>query len=486
MREIDPERMAEMLRKMRRGETDGFSARLAFDKMPRLPDALLFIQWHDLQPGGVRALVDGFLARHGDAVGTREMRAAGPAPWKLEQARSVWAAARKRDIHCIDLNPFMEWAADKNFQPDADPSEVADLQDGLTLFNRDHFIAVCGEEAGYRLAEFFVDVCEGVKFTAGCPWYFEDVFTSLFAFMDEHAQTTDARLADTGAKEQILRRLDFAASTGTPVTIFGDSAAGKTACGRNAAKARPWRWIFVTPPEDGRERRFLEVHADQLGIDYTPTTPLHVLKSKVEFVLRHFGLGIIYDEAQYLIPANYTEKTPPRLMNWIRGEVIDRGLVAAFFSTRPDFQRSMKRYVKATQYQFAQWIRRIAPPLIINGRIVGAELEAVGQKLFPNVDADVVALVAAKCDERQTGLQEVEPLMRYVLFVANKAGRPEAPSLEDYDRAIAEYFDEDAATAPQKRRQAPAKPSRPDSAHKISDAIAEDEPEMETSRFVTA
>ena len=484
MRQIDPERMAEMLHKARRGE-DGTSGLCdLLDTQPRIAEALVFIQWWDMQPGGANEKIKNFLDKHGEAIGTRAMRDAGAGPWSMEQARVIWDDMRQREG--FYNRDFKEWAADKDFRPDPGPSEMADMREGLARYNRDFFIEDLRSTANVSLASFFVDLCEGVKFTAARPWYFVDVFPALFAYMDEHARATAAGLADTAAKEKILRRLDFAVSTGTPVTIFGDSAAGKTACGRNAAVARPGLWRFVTPPSDGRERRFYEVHADAVGIDYTPTMPLHILKSKVEFVIRNFGVGIIYDEAQYLIPTNYKATTPPTLMNWIRGELIDRGIVAAFFCTRQDFQRKLKAYVKATQYQFAQWIRRIAPPLIIEGRLEGAELAAVAQKLFPNVDPDAVALVADECDDRGTGLQEIEPLMRYVLFVAKGCGRAGAPSLEDVDRAISEYFGEDAAKPSQKRRQASAKPPRTDSEPKISDATADDETETEASRFVTA
>ena len=62
---------------------------------------------------------------------------------------------------------------------------------------------------------------------------------------------------------------------------------------------------------------------------------------KVEFIHRHSGLFLLYDEAHYLIPANYHKSTPPRRLNWVREQVIDREFGCAFFATPQSYRDTL-------------------------------------------------------------------------------------------------------------------------------------------------
>lgn len=181
-------------------------------------------------------------------------------------------------------------------------------------------------------------------------------------------------------------------------------------------------------------------------MDYSPATPTKQLKFDVEYVLAHGGLFITYDESHWLIPQNYSAKTPPARMNWVRSRIIDRGMGVAFFSTRQNYQSSLGRFAKKTQYQFQQWIGRIAPPLILPDALDAEELLAAALAKFPSVDPDMLAIVVERCFARKTGFQELPGVVEYALFLADRAGRQDI-SLDDVDGAFGEFLGEPKATA---------------------------------------
>jgi len=110
----------------------------------------------------------------------------------------------------------------------------------------------------------------------------------------------------------------------------------------------PGRARLVTVPESNREADLTRAHADAFGIEYTPGATSSALKGKVEFILRHAGVMIVYDESHFLVPISYHKATPPRRLNWVRTKVIDQGVPCALFATPQSYDQTLEKYVNTT------------------------------------------------------------------------------------------------------------------------------------------
>ena len=77
------------------------------------------------------------------------------------------------------------------------------------------------------------------------------------------------------------------------------------------------------------------------------------MKEWVQFTLRNTGLFLLYDESQGLIPMVYGKDTPPRRLERVRTEVIDRGIPCAFLALPKDSNETLQRYAEKTKYRLA-------------------------------------------------------------------------------------------------------------------------------------
>lgn len=472
MKRINPLRLAEKLHHWDR--EDRWTS--ICERMPRLRELLWSLHWQSCQPGGIDRFVERFIEAHPPKFGS------GGA-WTLEQCLPIWEAERSRCAHHggAGFGEFACWAVDKEFEEDftrrpTSPlcdRDAADLANGVERFNRSYFAQCYANEARSRLPGLLVDICERLDADYFAPSYHPDLYPALCAFMDRHAELTRQTIASTRVAEMVFKRLDFAHTAHVPALILGDARIGKTKSVATWAAMYPGLARVVTTPSDDTMTAFYYAHADALGLDYTPSTSTKALKFDLEFIIANSGLLFLYDESHYLVPQNYTSKTPPARMNWVRSCVIDRGIGVAFFSTRQSYEISVRKYWKKTQYQFEQWLGRIAPPLILPDKLDSSELLASARANFPALDSDLLEIVVERCIVRGTGLQELGGAVRYAEFLAKRAGRTE-PSLEDIDGAFEEYLlerEEKTDKAPRSPREASA-PLAPDcrATQPISDA----------------
>lgn len=466
MKTINPLRLAEKLHRLNRGER---GSTLLRDK-PRMRELLWFLHWQGRQPGGLEGFVDRFLESHPARFG--DVATAQSTPWTLEAALPIWEEQRERcerDSGC-GLGEFSLWAIDKEFNDDCSrrnqrrplsDRDATDLKDGLRRFNRGYFAKKYYEKAKERLPGLLVDLCERPDceyLSASCH---PDLYTALCECMDRHAAATRCQLASTRVADMVFKRLEFTRSGNDPALILGDARIGKTKSGATWGVMYPGRGLVVTVPSDDTLTAFYYAHADALGLDYTPSTSTKALKFDIEFIIANSGLLFIYDESHFLVPQNYTAKTPPARMNWVRSCLIDRGVGVAFFATRQSYQSSMDKYVTKTQYQFEQWLGRIAPPLILPADLDSSELLATARAMFPNLDGDLLEIVVQRCAVRGTGLREIGGAVRYACFLAQRDGRPE-PTLDDVDGAFTEFLGEQQvqpAEPPRRARGANALPA---------------------------
>ncbi len=176
------------------------------------------------------------------------------------------------------------------------------------------------------------------------------------------------------------------------------------------------------------------------------------------YVHQHSGLMVIYDESQFLIPTRYSQSTPPARINFVRCQVIDRGLPCALFATPQSYRQTLDQYVKTTGYRVEQWLGRMAPAEILPSDLDKEDLMAIARLHFPALPASHLKLIIARAMQSEGYIKNLEFAGKRALFIAQENGRTQ-PSVEDVERAIADMMPVAAAAPAQtssRRRSPPA------------------------------
>ena len=483
---IRSELLAAKLQSARSGEPESAAFAKQLAEKPRLLETLWFLEWAFRQPGGGPRFVGKLVEVLPERFQTEAMLKAGATDkagqWTLEQCLPVWLDKSLKsgsrdarailysedsdrppeDLDAISFRDWLSWFIGPEVSAkDARGSDLPAkaLRIGLSRFNRPFLKAECLDAAKSKLPSLFADWCELQSMTCDGVWYCSDLLKTLLDFMDAHAKQTAGELAETEVTRLVFRELDFARSQNVAVPIVGASRFGKTKSVSVWCAMRPGQARLVTVPDSNRERDFFEAHADAFGISYGPATPLSALKRLVEYVHRNGGLFLVYDEAHFLIPVSYHRATPPRRLNWVRCQVIDRDCGCAFFATPQSYRESMDAYVKKTGYCMEQWLGRLAPAVVLPDSLASADVLAVARNHFPDVPEPYLKLISARAMQSEGYLKSMEITVKRACFLAGERGCRK-PDLEDVRTAI-EYTmpasaPEMLTPAPRRRVTAPA------------------------------
>jgi hypothetical protein len=191
---------------------------------------------------------------------------------------------------------------------------------------------------------------------------------------------------------------------------------------------------MVTVPCSNADRDFYAAHAEAFGIEVQPTMTTARLKAAVEFVHRQSGLLMVYDEAHFLVPQNYSKGTAPRRLNWVRCEVIERGLGCAFFATPQSYKHTLADYVKHTGWNSDQWLGRLAPPVLLPEELGREDLLAVARIHFPEFPEAFLKLIAGYAMTSAGFLKSMDLVAKYARHVASKR---ESQRIEQADVELA-------------------------------------------------
>jgi hypothetical protein len=381
MMRISLKTIAEMMHRLRMDGSDGSAKELA---KPRLIEGKCFVQAMSQLPGGIEKFCEDFLKSSPDWLRSLPPRSEWDDIWQREDV-----ACKKRGH---------------------DGERLLKEPKGHEVDGRSNLLHAS------QLAEYLASWCGAVPngyiyggdFAARCPGFLE----ALGAFMDAYAQAEIAKTADTALRRKVFGELDFARMECVPVPLVADTRHGKTTAAETYCKAWPGRARLVTVPASNRERDLLRAHAEAFGLDFTPSTPTPHLKEWVEFTLRNTGLFLLYDESHYLIPINYDRGTPPRRLEWVRTEVIDRGIPCAFLATPQSSDETLKRYAEKTKYCLGQWLGRIAPPVVLSDEPSDADYVAVARLHFPDFSGCVIDELCDVAAQKQCGFKWLEQVGR--------------------------------------------------------------------------
>ena len=500
----------EVARKMQRLQTEpgGFFARAA-KELPCLPELMLYTQAMSWRPEQSPAFLRNLVEKYPNAVGTKEMLAAGATRdvWPLEKLLGIWRTVHLARRDHGDFLPLINWRS----QALVDGTSLAELRKyhggllatGQDIFNAAYLTKTCAEIATRELPDFLVRLCRHEDVNSA-PEHHAGLLSALQDEVEAHAAREGRRIADTKIKELVFQRLNFAEAKKFPVTVLGDARIGKTSALTTWCAMRPGRRRLVTMPESNSSWDFYAAMADALGIPCTPATPERTLKREVEFVLAHTRLFLVFDEFHYALPVSSNKRAVPHRLNWIRSHIVDKGHGCAFSATRQTMQDTFDNFVANTKYQMEQWIGRIAEPLTLPALLDEKDLLEIARVKFPDFDPDALEIIVGRCVEFEeaeavrrgqeakrsknarpiysaagAALRQLEPVVKYTEYLAETAGRSITPEIieEAWCQMTAQGLPELPVEAPREKpaphprrpREVSAEAQAPEPHNRISD-----------------
>jgi DNA transposition AAA+ family ATPase len=416
-------------------------------RIPDLPRLLWFAQWYSFQPGGLSALVAAMIEACPDSFDTPTSVACGQRDRFTPREAFAIAKEIACDWHFRIPIPF---AVSKRIQraefEDVELSgDVPEAIDVASRIGTKGVREICREAALRHLPEILRDLCESPKMAfpeaptsakrSKAFWFLDDLLKVLRATMEAHSKRVATSIVPTKIVGMVFDELDFAAMQRRAVSIMGNSRLGKTVAVSGWCRMNPGRGRLVTVPDGQRERDFLAAHADAFGISHDPRSSNRILRNVVAYVVKWSRLTLVYDEAHFLIPTRYSRGTPPSRLNWIRCQVIDRGVGCAFFSTPQSYNGALQRYVQQTRYTFEQWVGRVGASLTLPEDLPNEDLVAVARRLCPTLSDRLVSLLASCAAFSDGYVATLEDLAERLRFYAGRGGRS-IPSEDDVDAAV--------------------------------------------------
>lgn len=467
---IRPEVVAQKL-----AAADNRSARCLADELqenPRLVELMWFVQWYDaFAPGGRGQLARDVIMSQPDAFYSAAMREAGhpacegrydvaqcltvwhsearapedkfeccrPLPNILEDGESPPTRSLPSELETLSYRDFLLWFIDGKATPEdarGNGSEARAIRFGLDRFNFQFLQERCLAEAQQRLPQYLADLCERLDIGFGCaPSWGRGLVPALLALMEQHVQRERARLAMTEVAIKVHDALDYAWAEKKLVRVTGSARFGKTESVKAWASMYPGRARLVTVPCSNSVADLICAVAESLGMAVSYGSRSAELRSRVEFILRHGRLGILADESHFLFPVRFGNTTSPDRLNWIRQNIVDRGLPCALVSTPQAYEGQRKRFDRATSYNMEQWSGRLAMSLELPDRLSVEDMRAVASLHFPELRESLVAMAVGAAKQSQSYLKAIADIASRARWLASKRGAS-AIALRDLEAAI--------------------------------------------------
>lgn len=408
---------------------------------PRFVEVLWFLQWVSSYrnfAGGIERFVDELLSECGHLLGSEPM-------FKFGTCRHYTAAQIEQIRHSI---PFDKWPeeGEKTFSGSAG------------------FIEWCREEAQKNLADYLFRLCEdprvmftrpakeffipGVSFeNIAAPWYFPRIAEAIMAFMDRREKVVAAQIGETSITALIFKWLEITIRTKDPVKLTGNTRFGKTEAIANWCLRKPGLARVVETPESTSLLDLLLAAENALGIIPERSETASARRERIDSVLAQFDGILVFDEAQFLLPLNYTKNTVPHRMNWIRRRVMDRHIACTMIATPQGYTSARDKFVKKTGYAVAQFDERILE-IKLPDEVEKDDLLSIARVQFPKLPQQYLEYVVSNtlATERNF-MSDIAKIAKLSRVQAEQAGR-KLQSLEDIKIAIASVLPSAETTQP--------------------------------------
>jgi AAA domain len=453
---IRPEDVAKKLAAIRNHEYPVLLAQLA--DQPRLVEMMWFLQYTSTQPGGLVKFCADMFAQLPERFGTETMRAAKRPEYTLQEKRSINGEIPYKYNPAGMIDPDNETPSDEllaailDRAPDSEEeraSQRREFERRLKSWTAKEIRCSCQEAVENILPRYLEDLCVKADkgFTElgdydhdkGPHWFMDDPVAAVFEMMDRRAIEVSKRLAMTAVTKKVFDALDYALQERVMVRIEGDSRFGKTESVRAWADMRPGLARVVEVPSSNSLEDLLRRVAESLGLAFSYGTRGQILRERIEYVLKQSGIFLIFDEAAFLVPQNYTPTTAPARLNWVRREVADRKLPLALIHTPQTFMPAVEKFVKKTAFSMQQFTGRNYRIVELPTEMDREDLIAVARIHFPELGIEYLEVIADLAELSENYLQMVEAVAKLSRFVARREGHHRI-TVSDIETAASELI----------------------------------------------
>jgi hypothetical protein len=337
-------------------------------EFPRLMELLWFLQWQSMQPGGLQKFASQVVQDFTPEFGPACLHSGKPL--SAEQKYEAWKplpAACKADFipsnswrdNPVESEGSLDWERYSYPSPES-PGEKKLFHPRLAEIDEDELRAVFFDSAKENLPAVIREIFNASsQWRSPSPWYCLDMVAVLLDAMELHASRAKQEWARTEIYKIIEDRLDYACSEKRLIKIDGQARTGKSEACRAFATAYPGRARLVATPSGISKYELLVEITDALGIPIKSSNTRRKIAEIVQYVIRHARLGIIFDEAQFLLPPPTSAIQAPARLDWVRRNVIDRKLPCALVCTPQTFNHAVKNLRDKRGYNFDQILGRI-------------------------------------------------------------------------------------------------------------------------------
>ena len=416
-RPIAAEVLAVKLEAVSRGEFGSMEKQI-FDR-PEIPEMLWSLQYWSFQPGGLEAnIVTPLIELETDRILFPELQSIKPARkgryTELQIATLLEAAPREL---------FYALGLDCDFQTFA---ELAYLNRDR-LANPETWKDALLSAIRERLPIYLHQVCQSpaVDFSGKQFQLIPDIVGRLIALMRKREVIEQHSIADTEIFRRVSSEIGFAESQRGLVLIIGDSRIGKTVSAAACVRMRPGRRRYLVIPSTNDMASLYRAFAESLGVFASPNVKAEALRCLVEYVFRVGRFALIADEFHFCLPTQFTRRTKPRRLDWVRTSIFDKG-VALIAITTPQDMDGWRRFVSYTQYTQNQFRGRLDQEVFLPSEISEADIGAVARHVLKGCGADAIELVITRAMRCDMGLKVVDA-------IARRAGNDDRQAISDED-----------------------------------------------------
>lgn len=461
---IRPEDVASKLAAIRNYEHPEILEQIT--QRPRLVELMWHLQYESFQPGGLLKFTESFLAEFPERLGSPTLVKAAGRKLTADEKAAVFAEIPERRAPHVNgsaWDEMMDHCSDRS-REEVDAAYKKAVRVALAPHDAASFKEICRTAAMEVLPNYFARLCANASTgfvgaeetitvidnpdsryprpyerTLESVWFFHDVIGALLEFIDRRAARVRQRLAMTEVASVIFDALDYALDEKIMVRIEGNSRFGKTESFETWTAMRPGLARLVRVPSTNSMSDFLKRVAEPLGMDCSYGSRTDRVRERIEYVLKHGGLFLVFDEGAWCIPQNYSATTPPSRLNWMRDVIVDSGLPMAIAVTPQSFNPAVNRYVKKTGYTMEQFIGRNFLVKRLPNSLSEQDLIAVARIHFPELDEDSHGFIASEARVANNYLQAVEAISRRARWLAKRHARPRV-TFADVEAAAAEVL----------------------------------------------
>jgi len=267
--------------------------------------------------------------------------------------------------------------------------------------------------------------------------YFHDIVGALSEYKKRHVDRIRQKTVVTEVGRRVYEALEYASKSEGMVIIEGNARLGKTFASKTWCDMHLGCARFVSVPCSNAEEDFYRAIACSLGLSVSQKKNVE-LRDLIDKTLRSGHIMLVFDEAHFLWPQKNVRVANPVRLNWIRTELVDKGIAVALITTPQAWKNDRTRTIKNTGWACEQFEGRVAYYERLPAELSVEDLKAVAKSMFPSLDNASMKFLAGMAMTTREYLGALSAVARRARWYwAEKAGRPEV-SFEDIDNAVKE------------------------------------------------